>query len=84
MRSDPWYLVQSCNRSGETGPVRPDRTGAGPDRWNWMDRPVFAGFRRSKEISKFTRGPPQGQVKNEFYNFLDIQFFHNKIRRETV
>ncbi len=43
-----------------------------------------ASLCRSEEISKLTRGPPQGQVKNEFYNFLDIQFFHNKIRREKV
>ncbi len=63
-----------CALLKETIPCRRVVTGpAGP-----------AGFRRSKEISKLTRGPPQGQVKNEFYIFLDIQFFHNKIRREKV
>ncbi len=70
------YPKQSCNRSGPAGP---GRCQTGPVE---LDGP--AGFCRSKEISKFTRGPAQGQVKNEFYNFLDIQFFHNKIRRETV
>ncbi len=66
--------TQRCNRSGTTG----------PDRLNWLDRPVFAGFGQSEEISKLPCGPPQGQLKNKFYNFVDIQFFHNKIRREKV
>jgi len=43
-----------------------------------------AGFCLSKEISKLIRDPRQGQLKNEFYNFVDIQFFHNNICREKV
>ena len=42
-----------------TDPAEPDRCRTEPVE---LDGP--AGFRRSKEISKLTRGPPQGQVKN--------------------
>ena len=60
-----------------TGPAGP--AGAGPDRLKWLDRPVFAGFYRFKEISRFTCTPPQDLVKNEFYNFFGYNFIPGKI-----
>jgi len=35
-------------------------------------------------IEKFTPGPLTAESKIEFHNFLDKQFFYNKICREQV
>ena len=69
---------QRWNRSGKTGPVRPDRTGAGPDRLKWLDRPVFTGFYRFKEIFKSQKlplVPLRVMRKIEFYNFPNMESF---------
>ncbi len=60
--------MQSGNRSGEIGPVRPDRTGAGPDRLKYLDRPVSTGFLpvyKDLFVEKYIRGSPQALMKKK-------------------
>ncbi len=57
--------LQSGNRSGETGPVRPDHTGAGPYRLKYLDRPVSTGFLpvyKDIFVQKYIRGSPQASM----------------------
>jgi len=63
----------------EMEPVRRNRSGpAGPDRLKWLDRPVFTGFYRSKEIFKSQKlplVPLRVMWKIEFYNFPNMESF---------